>query len=107
LSGNERAYRCSATFPQNGWFSSAPYWPVLGAPRHQEVSAEAWTVAPAVVEDRGEQRLTTEYRNAEVPAVVAQRIVHGSVQHLELLFGAIVAMTLSIADGSAIIPACP
>jgi len=32
LSGNERAYRCSATFPQNGWFSSAPYWPVLSAP---------------------------------------------------------------------------
>jgi hypothetical protein len=37
----------------------------------------------------------------------ARRIVHGSVQHLELLFGAVVAMTLSIADGSAIIPAFP
>jgi len=39
--------------------------------------------------------------------VVAQRIVHGAVQHLELLFGPAVAMTLSIADGSAIIPAFP
>jgi hypothetical protein len=39
--------------------------------------------------------------------VVAQRIVHGAAEHLELLLGPAVAMTLSIADASAIIPAFP
>jgi hypothetical protein len=49
----------------------------------------------------------TEYGKPAVPDVVAQRIVHGAAEHLELLFGPVVAMTLSIADGSAIIPAFP
>jgi len=39
--------------------------------------------------------------------VVAQRIVHGSVQHLQLLLGPVVVTILSIVDESFIILACP
>jgi len=41
-----------------------------------------------------------------VQVVAAQRIVHGSIQHVQLLFVTAIAMILSIVDGSAIIPAC-
>ena len=46
--------------------------------------------------------------NANIgPVVVAHRIVHGSIQHLELLLGPVVVTILSIVDESFIIPACP
>jgi hypothetical protein len=38
--------------------------------------------------------------------LVAQRIVHGAVEHMELLLNPAVVMTLSLTHGSVIIPAC-
>jgi len=64
-------------------------------------SGDAWRRLPAA----GRSRYVIPYTNGR--AVVAQRIVHGAMRHLELLSLLACATVLSIAEASAIIPAFP